>query len=280
MQRPDCRHWVRNGSCKLGAECTFVHAASKQGVASGVPALNSTMSSSLFSKSMEECRGYKSGSCKQGVACRYRHVGPPSPYGRPIEECRNFKAGECHQGRTCRYLHNSVPSNIFAFSGGNFGPTVPTYYTPFLTAASASNPYGSAPTRVSSQGAMPTTAINPYAATPGGLKSRPVAREVEKKVACRHWMAGLCSRGDICSFYHPIGPEAMAAVLADPVYRASQECRSFKSGSCAKGADCKYTHTAQSADNAVGLATGSKRPREQDSIGNTDEPPSQEPRLT
>eukprot|EP00631_Chrysoreinhardia_giraudii_P000616 CAMPEP_0197422640 /NCGR_PEP_ID=MMETSP1170-20131217/17296_1 /TAXON_ID=54406 /ORGANISM="Sarcinochrysis sp, Strain CCMP770" /LENGTH=229 /DNA_ID=CAMNT_0042949991 /DNA_START=29 /DNA_END=718 /DNA_ORIENTATION=- len=93
-----------------------------------------------------------------------------------------------------------------------------------------------------------------------------VAKLEEKfrTVVCRHWLRGLCMKGENCEFLHQYDTERMPlcrwgtkCTIPDCPYRHVAEddkpqCVFYQQGFCIHGLHCKYRHLKLSAD---------KRPR-------------------
>ncbi|XP_078166580.1 cleavage and polyadenylation specificity factor 30 isoform X2 [Carex rostrata] len=98
-----------------------------------------------------------------------------------------------------------------------------------------------------SSGADPTTI-----AAPGGGGRRGSFRQT----VCRHWLRGLCMKGDLCGFLHQYDKARMPVCRffrlygecreQDCVYKHSEEdfkeCNMYKMGFCPNGPDCRYRH--------------------------------------
>ena len=56
-----------------------------------------------------------------------------------------------------------------------------------------------------------------------------VSKKNFRQTVCRHWLRGLCMKGDDCGFLH--STEDM------------KECNMFKLGLCIHGPQCRYKHT-------------------------------------
>eukprot|EP00743_Colponemidia_sp_Colp-15_P008339 GILK01009057.1.p1 GENE.GILK01009057.1~~GILK01009057.1.p1 ORF type:complete len:262 (+),score=16.20 GILK01009057.1:94-879(+) len=83
-----------------------------------------------------------------------------------------------------------------------------------------------------------------------------------KSVVCKHWLRGLCMKGDDCEFLHQLDPERMPRCHfwdqfgeckdAECLFRHvteedKKECLRYKFGFCKQGLACKLRH-APSAD--------------------------------
>lgn len=71
------------------------------------------------------------------------------------------------------------------------------------------------------------------------LRERAAARAAERKggggggvrrTVCKHFMRGLCSAGEACTFLHQVCPERVAI------------CTFYQEGRCNRGAECVFRH--------------------------------------
>ncbi|GLT85732.1 hypothetical protein SLE2022_039110 [Rubroshorea leprosula] len=140
----------------------------------------------------------------------------------------------------------------FDFEGGlDAGPTAPTASMPVVKAdASAVNDTSAAP---NANDAATTDAAAAAAATGGA------GRRSFRQTVCRHWLRGLCMKGDACGFLHQYDKSRMPVCRffrlygecreQDCVYKHTnediKECNMYKLGFCPNGPDCRYRHAKQ-----------------------------------
>nr|GMD04217.1 30-kDa cleavage and polyadenylation specificity factor 30-like [Ipomoea batatas] len=84
-----------------------------------------------------------------------------------------------------------------------------------------------------------------------------VNRRSFRQTVCRHWLRGLCMKGDACGFLHQYDKSRMPVCRffrlygecreQDCVYKHTnediKECNMYKLGFCPNGPDCRYRHT-------------------------------------
>ncbi len=88
-----------------------------------------------------------------------------------------------------------------------------------------------------------------------GIENRP------RTIVCRHWLKGLCQKGDMCEYLHQMDLEKMpickwgAECQARPncLYRHIEdeerpECIFFRQGFCKHGPGCRYKHVKLGPD--------------------------------
>ncbi|CDY52193.1 BnaAnng11340D, partial [Brassica napus] len=77
-----------------------------------------------------------------------------------------------------------------------------------------------------------------------------------RQTVCRHWLRGLCMKGDACGFLHQYDKARMPICRffrvhgecreQDCVYKHTnediKECNMYKLGFCPNGPDCRYRH--------------------------------------
>ncbi|XP_057471592.1 30-kDa cleavage and polyadenylation specificity factor 30-like [Actinidia eriantha] len=124
----------------------------------------------------------------------------------------------------------------FDFEGGlDAGPTNPTASVPSVQSESVAT--------------AAAAAAEPVAINPAGRRSF-------RQTVCRHWLRGLCMKGDACGFLHQYDKSRMPICRffrlygecreQDCVYKHSnediKECNMYKLGFCPNGPDCRYRH--------------------------------------
>lgn len=124
----------------------------------------------------------------------------------------------------------------FDFEGGlDAAPSIPTASAP----ANSSN-------------STPAISSAPDHAVTGGVGGRRSFRQT----VCRHWLRGLCMKGDACGFLHQYDKARMPVCRffrlygecreQDCVYKHTnediKECNMYKLGFCPNGPDCRYRH--------------------------------------
>ncbi|GAB4840666.1 30-kDa cleavage and polyadenylation specificity factor 30 [Ancistrocladus abbreviatus] len=142
----------------------------------------------------------------------------------------------------------------FDFEGGlDTGPTNPTASVPVVQ--SDSNAAGAVTAGDSGAGgnASPgagAPAVGDPAVGPGG------SRRSFRQTVCRHWLRGLCMKGDACGFLHQYDKSRMPVCRfyrlygecreQDCIYKHTnediKECNMYKLGFCPNGPDCRYGH--------------------------------------
>ncbi|KFP85185.1 Cleavage and polyadenylation specificity factor subunit 4, partial [Apaloderma vittatum] len=80
----------------------------------------------------------------------------------------------------------------------------------------------------------------------------------EKTVMCKHWLRGLCKKGDGCNFLHDCNTTKMPEcsfsskfgeckdcpfLHVDATVSSCQRCPWYDRGFCRHGALCRYKHT-------------------------------------
>jgi len=238
----------RQGFCRFGASCRFVHeGADEIDPNAGPPPDAGEMQEDDGVEKAEVCRDFvRIGRCKWGSECRFSHDtdtylqhiaeleaagitttreepldSPPPP---PLEQCamgaarsisselcRDFERGICKFGNACRFSHD-------------MGPKPPPMVVP------------------------PRSAAGPEPLGDPQARARSLKHKTE---LCRHFARGHCQLGPDCSFAHglhelraPGGepPPAPAAPPPPPSVPAGEVCRDFARGRCSFGADCRFAH--------------------------------------
>ncbi|WOL17792.1 zinc finger CCCH domain-containing protein 45 [Canna indica] len=106
---------------------------------------------------------------------------------------------------------------------------------------------------VSTRTAAPSGA--PYPTPGSGVGNFPGRRSFRQTV-CRHWLRGLCMKGDVCGFLHQYDKDRMPVCRffrlygscreQDCVYKHTsediKECNMYKLGFCPNGPNCRYRH--------------------------------------
>lgn len=95
---------------------------------------------------------------------------------------------------------------------------------------------------------------DPTAASAEGL--RPGNRRNIRQTVCRHWLRGLCMKGDICGYLHQLDHARMPICrfyarygecrepdcIFKHTYEDAKECHMYMLGFCPNGPDCRYKH--------------------------------------
>ncbi|KAG6495245.1 hypothetical protein ZIOFF_043039 [Zingiber officinale] len=90
----------------------------------------------------------------------------------------------------------------------------------------------------------------------GGAAGNGHGRRSFRQTVCRHWLRGLCMKGEACGFLHQYDKERMPVCRffrlygecreQDCVYKHTnediKECNMYKLGFCPNGPDCRYRH--------------------------------------
>lgn len=79
LGKKPCRFFNRDGGCKKGDACEFLHEVKK---------------------SVPVCRFFAKGTCNKGDACEFKHVAKNSQ-----KTCYFFNAGSCKKGEACDFKH-------------------------------------------------------------------------------------------------------------------------------------------------------------------------------
>ncbi|XP_019185941.1 PREDICTED: 30-kDa cleavage and polyadenylation specificity factor 30-like isoform X2 [Ipomoea nil] len=140
----------------------------------------------------------------------------------------------------------------FDFEGGlDSGPTHPTASVPGIQSSDGNGAAAAVP----SANNLSTVASAPAdAAHDVGMGGN---RRSFRQTVCRHWLRGLCMKGDACGFLHQYDKSRMPVCRffrlygecreQDCVYKHSnediKECNMYKLGFCPNGPDCRYRHT-------------------------------------
>lgn len=162
----------------------------------------------------------KSGWCKWGDGCRYKHDGPASGAPMQAELCQFFsKAGWCQWADQCKYIH-ALPTA----ATGPASPTLPAQEAPAVPGAPA---------------ALPGLGL-------GGGKGPPL------QIACEFYSkAGWCKWGDGCRYVHCGTPRGMPGALLSgmpPQPRtlltgSPSVCKYYSMpGGCKNGEMCTFAH--------------------------------------
>lgn len=86
--------------------------------------------------------------------------------------------------------------------------------------------------------------------------SAPASRRNVRQTVCRHWLRGLCMKGDLCGFLHQLDRARMPICRfyarygecrePDCVFKHTEEdikeCHMYMLGFCPNGPDCRYKH--------------------------------------
>eukprot|EP00249_Psilotum_nudum_P018908 c27014_g1_i1 orf=264-2606(+) len=90
----------------------------------------------------------------------------------------------------------------------------------------------------------------------GAQKGPQGGRRQFKQTVCRHWLRGLCMKGDVCGYLHQYDKARMPMCRfyasfgecreTDCIYKHTnediKECNMYKLGFCPNGPDCRYRH--------------------------------------
>ncbi|KAJ3679361.1 hypothetical protein LUZ60_017372 [Juncus effusus] len=104
--------------------------------------------------------------------------------------------------------------------------------------------------------APPQASAVEHAGQAGGGGGGGGRRGSYRQTVCRHWLRGLCMKGDLCGFLHQYDKARMPVCRffrlwgecreQDCVYKHSdddiKECNMYKMGFCPNGQDCRYRH--------------------------------------
>ncbi|MCO5594507.1 hypothetical protein L7F22_048539 [Adiantum nelumboides] len=95
---------------------------------------------------------------------------------------------------------------------------------------------------------------DPTAASAEGL--RPGNRRSIRQTVCRHWLRGLCMKGDVCPYLHQLDHARMPICrfyarygecrepdcIFKHTFEDAKECHMYMLGFCPNGPDCRYKH--------------------------------------
>lgn len=143
----------------------------------------------------------------------------------------------------------------FDFEGGlETGPTQPTASVPVIRQSDDlnsdnNNASSASPLNLNSVSGDP--AASAAAASPSFS-----GRRSYRQTVCRHWLRGLCMKGEACGFLHQYDKSRMPICRffrlygecreQDCVYKHTnediKECNMYKFGFCPNGLDCRYRH--------------------------------------
>lgn len=217
-ERSVCRHFLE-GKCTYGNACRFSH----QGSAEDPTAWPTAPSTKVAER--PTCRHFLEGKCSYGDACRFSHEDGLENYAQPTVDdrsvCRHFLEGKCTYGGSCRFLHTGDARLPERFLPPAVAPT-----------AKALERYG--PVRTNRAPATATVS--------------PIYFETR---TCRHFLAGKCTYGDLCTFVHPgspstkdkrIPPAGPGKVRPSSAQEWRQICRHFLVGRCNYADNCSFSH--------------------------------------
>ena len=100
---------------------------------------------------------------------------------------------------------------------------------------------------------------------PAGMSHQKLA-EKYRTVVCRHWLRGLCMKGDNCEFLHQMDMDRMPVCrwgencrIKDCPYKHEAEadkpqCVFYQQGFCYHGPECRYRHWKQAGDKRPAIA--------------------------
>ncbi|KAH6559153.1 hypothetical protein KP509_1Z025100 [Ceratopteris richardii] len=116
------------------------------------------------------------------------------------------------------------------------------------------------PSHVSTSGAQIISTVAAAGVGSNGLVAplaiSVVGRKNYRQTVCRHWLRGLCMKGDACGFLHQLERSRMPICRffskygechePDCIYKHTfedvKECNMYKMGFCPNGPDCRYKH--------------------------------------
>eukprot|EP00948_MAST-09A_sp_MAST-9A-sp1_P002623 g2623.t1 len=88
----------------------------------------------------------------------------------------------------------------------------------------------------------------------------------EKVIVCRHWLKGLCQKGNFCEFLHRFDRNRMPecknsnkclikdCIFSHPGRKRKVLCEHFNQGYCARGDACEYVHVVRPASSVPPVA--------------------------
>jgi hypothetical protein len=263
----ECRYFKRNGTCRDGDACPFVHvsasttaptrtsAANTRG-AGGRAQSSTAPATSSSAEPKKVCRYFsKNGTCRDGDSCPFSHdvgtkptraetrgAAAPAAGDDKTKECRYFRRnGTCRDGDNCPFLHVAAP-----------------------TTATAS-------TRFSSVRPAPAPAHTQTVTKED--KTITVTTDEDKKFTkfCRFYQKNPadCKLGSDCPFIHAAsntvgGPSGGSGASSSSSSGGAAGgntskvtvCKYFKRlGHCRLGANCVFAHTLTDASSAAPVAS-------------------------
>nr|CAD1832071.1 unnamed protein product [Ananas comosus var. bracteatus] len=129
----------------------------------------------------------------------------------------------------------------------------PLHHSAATSSLAASDPSAAA---AASSVAGSVAPSGPGGGAPADLPGGGAGRRSFRQTVCRHWLRGLCMKGDACGFLHQYDKARMPVCRffrmfgecreQDCVYKHTnediKECNMYKMGFCPNGADCRYRH--------------------------------------
>ncbi|KAL4586318.1 hypothetical protein LXL04_010954 [Taraxacum kok-saghyz] len=144
----------------------------------------------------------------------------------------------------------------FDFEGGlETGPTQPTASVPVIHRSTDLNSNNdNDPSSASAVNVNSASGDTPAAVTAPNFSGR--RSNSYRQTVCRHWLRGLCMKGETCGFLHQYDKSRMPICRffrlygecreQDCVYKHTtediKECNMYKLGFCPNGPDCRYRH--------------------------------------
>ncbi|KAL5731670.1 30-kDa cleavage and polyadenylation specificity factor 30 [Ranunculus cassubicifolius] len=142
----------------------------------------------------------------------------------------------------------------FDFEGGL--ETLPSSHTTQSQTLNQNEPPGQIPNSNYLPGGVYPSATEPVLGGTGGGGGGGRGRNSYRQTVCRHWLRGLCMKGDACGFLHQYDKSRMPICRffrmygecreQDCVYKHTnedvKECNMYKLGFCPNGPDCRYRH--------------------------------------
>lgn len=140
----------------------------------------------------------------------------------------------------------------FDFEGGlETGPTQPTASVPVIQQSADLNRNNDYNIQSASGVKLNSASADPAASAPNFA-----GRRSYRQTVCRHWLRGLCMKGEACGFLHQYDKSRMPICRffrlygecreQDCVYKHTnediKECNMYKLGFCPNGPDCRYKH--------------------------------------
>ncbi|RWR76554.1 zinc finger CCCH domain-containing protein 32 [Cinnamomum micranthum f. kanehirae] len=264
---PDCKFFVRTGSCGFGARCRYNHPRDRRAVAGGSRIENGEYPERVGEPTCEYFM--KTGYCKFGTTCKFHHPkyggGSASTVslnydGYPLrpgeKECSYYlKTGHCKFGITCKFHHPPPSSISMPAPPPTFYPTVQPHSVPspisswevarpLLPGSYVQGPYG--PMLISS-GVVQIPGWSPYPQPP----INPVASPGTQHAVETGSLYGLMHQLSPLAPAYP-GPYSSSSPGPSrsnqkehifPERTGQPECRFYlRTGYCKYGSLCRYHH--------------------------------------
>ncbi|GER55926.1 zinc finger CCCH domain-containing protein 32 [Striga asiatica] len=291
---PDCMYYLRTGFCGYRNRCRFNHPRDRsltigafragggeypervgQPVCQKASAPYDNLILLLDVEGWSFLHYMRTGTCKFGVSCKYKHPklgiwssGPITLniYGYPLrpgeKECSYYgKTGHCKFGLTCKF-HHPQPAGVSVPTLGNYlsGPSPSVQYSqqygviqgnwPVVSPAILPGSYvpGSYSPVLFPPSFLPVSGLTPYPLSPSAAAYSGQYISAGKP-ECQHFLrTGECKFGATCKYHHP--PEwseqkttFVLSPMGLPLRPGAPLCSHYaKNGVCKFGPTCRFDH--------------------------------------